>query len=60
MIDVVIAVPYVLAVLVYLAFSVYVVKREGRRAIPELIIVFVVLCAFAFACFVTFFSGKEF
>ena len=59
MLDVIVALPYVLAVLVYLAFSVYVVKHEGKRAIPELIIVFVVLCAFAVICFVTFFGGKE-
>lgn len=59
MIDVIVALPYVLAVLVYLAFSVYVVKHEGKRAIPELIIVFIVLCAFAVICFVTFFGGKE-
>lgn len=59
MLDVVTVMPYVLAVLVYLTFSVYVVKREGKRAIPELIIVFIVLCAFAVICFVTFFGGKE-
>lgn len=59
MLDVVTVMPYVLAVLVYLAFSVYVVKREGKRAIPELIVVFIVLCAFAVICFVTFFGGKE-
>ena len=59
MIDVIVVLPYILAALIYLAFSVYVVKHEGKRAIPELIIVFVVMCAFAVMCFATFFSGKE-